>query len=276
MANYKIGITHWGMPGEWHYPVRVADKAGLDGIQLELGSYESGYPLAQKYIQEFYLEESAKYNIAFPSLALNDLCVNGFVNGARSEQGKIAYETMNHGIETAQQMNIDTIMVPNFFANAILDEKHFENTAEALIHCCDKALQYGITIASESSISPEEHFRLLDLVNRPNIGIFFDTMNEKFFGKRDQLDALKKKFPRMVPQIHVKDGVDHLSGAFLGEGDMDFFKQADYIAGANYSGWIILENYHSHMPLRGTTSVDQLQRLILDIAILKKAFSNRV
>lgn len=272
MSRFKFGVTQWGMPGETHYSVRIAKEAGLDGMQIELGSYESGYGLAQKYVMEKYLEDAEKYGMQFPSLVTNDLGVNGFVEGRNSEPGKIAYETMRIGIETAAAMKIDTIMIPNFFANWIANEKHFENTVEALIFCCDLAAKHGITIGSETGLSPEDHFRLLDRVNRPNIGIFFDSMNAKFFGKRDQMDTLKKELPRFVPQLHIKDGVDVLSGALLGEGDMDFFKQAEYLVNSNFAGWIILENYYSHLPVRRGDTADQLALLVKDLATAKKAF----
>lgn len=272
MSRYKFGITQWGMPGEGHYSVRIAKEAGLDGVQLELGSHEAGYPLAQKYVHEKYLEDAKRYGIEFPSLVVNDLGVNGFVEGRDSEQGRIAYKTMRIGIETAAKMRIDTIMIPNFFANWIGDKKHYDNTVEALVFCCDIAAGHGITIASETGLAPEDHFRLLDLVDRPNIGIFFDCMNARYFGKRDQLDTLKKEFPRLVPQMHIKDGVDILSGALLGEGKMDFFKQAEFIVSTGYSGWLILENYYSHLPIRGGDTADQMLLLKKDIATAKKAF----
>ena len=52
----KIGAVAWGLPGGGAYAARTARAAGLDGIQLELGSYEAGYPLAQREIMEGYLE----------------------------------------------------------------------------------------------------------------------------------------------------------------------------------------------------------------------------
>ncbi len=52
----KIGAVAWGLPGGGTYAARTARAAGLDGIQLELGSYEAGYPLAQREA-EGYLED---------------------------------------------------------------------------------------------------------------------------------------------------------------------------------------------------------------------------
>ena len=271
MSRYKFGITQWGMPGDGHYPVRIAKEAGLDGVQVDVGFYENGYPLAQQYVRDMYMEDAAKYGIAFPSLALNDLGIHEFVNGRDTEHGKIAYETMQLGIETAAAMKIDTVMVPNFFANFITEERHFDHAVEALVFACDTAAKYGVTIASETILSPEEQFRLLDAVNRPNIAVFFDSMNYKFFSKFDPLEVLKKLYPRMVPQLHIKDGVDVLSGGMLGEGNMDFFKQAEFLAASDFDGWIILENYHSHLPIRGNSRANQLELLKKDLQTAKRA-----
>lgn len=271
MARYKFGATQWGMPGEGLYAIRIAKDAGLDGVQIELGSYENGYPMAQKCVRDKYLEDGEKYGVEFPSLVLNDLGVYDFVHGKNTDKGKIAYEMMELGINVAAEMKIDTVMIPNFFENFIVEEEHFKNAADALVFCCDLAAKHNITIASETVLSPENHFRILDMVNRKNIGIFFDSMNYKFFSKLDQMDVLKKALPRMVPQLHIKDGVKDLSGSLLGEGDMDFFKQADFIANSDYKGWIILENYHSHLPLRKTSVADQLALLKQDVATAKKA-----
>lgn len=271
MASYKFGITQWGMPGEGLYAVRIAKEAGLDGLQIELGSYENGYPMAQKCVRDKYLEDAAKYGVEFPSLVLNDLGVYDFVHGKATDKGKIAYEMMEIGIHVAAEMKIGTVMIPNFFANFIIEEEHYRNAADALVFCCDLAARHGITIASETVLSPENHIRILDMVGRKNIGIFFDSMNYKFFSKLDQMEVLEKAWPRMVPQLHIKDGVKELSGSLLGEGEMDFFKQAEFIAKSDFNGWIILENYHSHLPLRKTSAADQLALLKQDLATAKKA-----
>ena len=40
----KFGCVAWGLPGGGYFGPQIAKEAGLDGIQLELGSYEWGYP----------------------------------------------------------------------------------------------------------------------------------------------------------------------------------------------------------------------------------------
>lgn len=271
MKNYKFACTQWGMPGEGLYAVPIAKEAGLDGLQIELGSYEQGYPMAQKAVRERYMEDGEKYGIEFPSIVLNDLGTNEFVHGKDTERGKIAYEQMELGIEVAKEMNIKTVMIPCFFNNFIVEEEDYFHAVEALKFCCTKAEKYGITIASETVLDWDNHKKIFDKVHMDNLGVFFDSMNYKFFSKLDQMDVLKKVYDHMVPQLHVKDGKDVLSGSLLGEGDMDFFRQAEYIADSDYEGWVILENYYSHMPVRGDATTDQVELMKKDLATLKKA-----
>ena len=51
----KFGCVAWGLPGGGYFGPQIAKEAGLDGIQLELGSYEWGYPLAQKPVSYTHL-----------------------------------------------------------------------------------------------------------------------------------------------------------------------------------------------------------------------------
>ena len=76
----KFGCVAWGLPGGGYFGPQIAKEAGLDGIQLELGSYEWGYPLAQKQVQEAYLEEGNRLGIEYPSIVLNDVMDHEFIH----------------------------------------------------------------------------------------------------------------------------------------------------------------------------------------------------
>ena len=52
VSAYRAGVDLYLT----YFAPEIAKKAGLDGIQLELGSYQWGYPLAQKEVMEGYLE----------------------------------------------------------------------------------------------------------------------------------------------------------------------------------------------------------------------------
>ena len=128
----KIGAVAWGLPGRRNLRCQDSQGRGLDGIQLELGSYEAGYPLAQREVIEGYLEDKERYGIEYPALVLNDVMVNEFINGRNTEHGRIAYDQIALGVETAKRMGIDRIMIPNFIENLITCGRHVEHTKDAL------------------------------------------------------------------------------------------------------------------------------------------------
>ncbi|HWQ77745.1 MAG TPA: sugar phosphate isomerase/epimerase family protein [Anaerovoracaceae bacterium] len=272
--KYKFGVTQWGMPGDGLYAVRLANEAGLDGVHLELGSYAKGYPLAQERIQDAYLEDGAKYGIEFPALVLNDLTVNDFAHGRDSEKGRIAYEQIKIGLKAASRMKIKVVSIPSFLSGLIEDKRTFDESVKALQFCCDEAGQYGITIMHEAALRADEHIRFIKEVGRPNIKILFDTMNYRFTGGHDQVDTLHTLYPYIIDQVHVKDGVTDLSGALLGKGSMDFYKQMDYLVSQKYQGWFIMENYYCESPLRNLNEEDQLSLLIKDLQTVKSALGN--
>lgn len=277
MGNFKYGATQWGMPGNGWYGVRLAAEAGLDGLQLELGSYERGYPLAQSQIQQAYLEESEKYGIQFPSLVLNDINVNYFIKGKDNEIGRISFDQMELAVETAYTMGIGMIMVPLFLDNEPKTEEDYENAAEGLRFCCQKAQKYGIDITSESCIDAVSHLKLLQMVDMPNHTIFYDVQNYRYWGKIDQMATLRAVWEKIYPQIHVKDGTGmydnggHLSGSPLFAGDAHVKEQLDFLLKNSYEGWMILENYYDRLPLRALCEKDQLRLVKEDLKKLKGA-----
>ena len=97
----KFGCVAWGLPGGGYFGPQIAKEAGLDGIQLELGSYEWGYPLAQKQVQEAYLEEGNRLGIEYPYIVLNDVMDHEFIHGKDTENGKIAYDQMELAVQVA-------------------------------------------------------------------------------------------------------------------------------------------------------------------------------
>ena len=168
MAKLWIGCVAWGLPGGGYFAPEIAKKAGLDGIQLELGSYQWGYPLAQKEVMEGYLEAGKRLNIQYPAIVLNDVMEHEFIHGKSTEHGKIAYDQMELAVETAAAMKVEKIMVPNFLENLITEEIHIEHTKEALEFICKKAEKKGITILTENALPWQRQVELLGEIGCEN------------------------------------------------------------------------------------------------------------
>lgn len=273
MKNIKIGAVAWGLPGGGVYGPKIAAMAGLDGIQLELGSYEAGYPLSQREVMEGYLEDRERYGIEYPAIVLNDVMVNEFIEGSETEHGKIAYDQMALAIEVAAQMKIDRIMIPNFLANLITKPEHIRHTADALKYACRLAKDKNILILTENALDYREQAALLEAVSEPNLKVHFDTQNFKYNFDMDQCEQLEGLYPYMDSVMHTKDGVKNPGDCMLGEGNTSFYRQMALLRDKGFEGFIITENYYNLMPLRKQAAGNhQMELLRKDIESICRCF----
>jgi sugar phosphate isomerase/epimerase len=271
MGNMKFGICHWSFPLEGPYACKIAAQLGLQGMELDLGDYERNFPLSNRLIQDSYMEEGEKWGIAFPAMAVNTLCNFGMTNTADTLKGEIARLALIKAVEAAQAMNIPVVQLPSFFDGEIKDEYGFKETVNCLVFACSYAADRGVTIASENVLSPEESKRLLETVGSKNFKIYFDLQNYYYFKGYRVPDVLRELFP-YICEVHAKDGkTGDLSGALLGEGDVDFMGSVKALKELGYKGWIHLENYYDKSPLnRGDQ--DPFELLSKDIETLKNCF----
>ena len=76
-----------------------------------------------------------------------------------------------------------------------------------------------------------------------------------------------------VAELHVKDGKNKdLSGALLGEGDVNFAESMDVLRKHDYSGWVVTENYYDVAPLCGEED-NPVKLIKRDLSTLRKALS---
>lgn len=277
MKDYQFAVTQWGFPGNGIYAARLAHEAGLDGLQLDFGTYAQGFALAQKQIQAAYLDDQQRYSIAYPSIVLNEVNYRYFIHGRDCPAGKISYDILEKAVLTAAAMRIPMIMVPLFLENLPHTPEEFENAAQALRFCCRLAQEHGIDITSESPMPYAQHLMLCEMVDMPNHSIFYDTQNYRYWGNADQMQTLEHLYPNIYQkQLHIKDGLGtheaggYLSGARLGKGDSDCFRQIQYLKEHGYRGWYIFEGFYNELPMRAKCEEDQLSLVRKDLATLKQ------
>ena len=273
MKNIKIGACDWGLPGAGLHAVRIAAEFGLEALSLKIGTYENNYPIAEKRMQKFYLEDQQKYGIEYCAIALNDF--DNFPMHAREDSPDYdkVWIVLNKAVRTAVALNIPIIQVPAFAASEIKTEEDLEFSAKALRYLCDEAGEHGIQVASENILSPSEFKKLYEMVDRENFGLYYDSQNYRLQRGYDQVEILEGLYPYMVNQIHVKDGKGALSGALLGKGDTNFNGTLEKLAEKGFEGYILLENYYDQLPLR-LESDDPYELLEADIKTLRTVVAN--
>jgi len=271
LSDFKLGICEWAFPLPGPGGLSIASEMGLQGMELDFGDYEKGFPLSNSNIQKTYLENGKKYSVEFPSMAVNALCAHGMTHPEESSDGMIAILAIKKAIQAAAEMGIPVLQLPSFDDGAIRNEVGFYNTCEKLRMACEIAQTHGIIIATENDLSVKESLKLIEEVNTSNFKIFYDTQNyylNRGYYIRDHLNQL---LPHIC-QIHIKDGFNgKISSALLGNGDTDFYHTAKLIKDSKCTTWLFLENYYNVKPLSNLDN-DPFKLLADDIKIAKETF----
>lgn len=267
----KLGICQWAIPIKGPDACLTVSGLGLQGVQLEIGSYKSLYDLSDERIQKSYIKAGKATKITFPSIAVRETDNFNMMGSENSTEYRIANEAIIKAIEAANIMKIPTVMIPSFEESNIITKSDFNQAVHVFKNACDYAASKGVLIATENVLSIEDVLKLFSSVNRPNFKLYFDTQNHYLHKEYDTPYLLEHLMP-YICEIHVKDGKGKdLSGALLGEGDTNFFGSMEVLKNNNYSGWLLLENYYDQEPLC-FKNVDPIVLLRQDIKTLKDIF----
>ncbi|MGN1008106.1 MAG: sugar phosphate isomerase/epimerase family protein [Butyricicoccus sp.] len=275
--SFKIGIVEWAFPFPGPYGLKIAAELGLQGMELDFGEYENGFPLSNPRVQDAYLECGEKFGVEFPSIALNALNTHGMSSGRGTLDGMIAIETIRKGIAAAKRMNIPVVQLPSFHDNRgdIRSEQDFYNTCEMLRFACDIAADSDIILALENVLDAEKTKQMLREVGCDRLKVMYDTQNYYLnhgYCQSELLEAIADD----VVQIHVKDGFNQtISSALLGTGDVSFFETAEAIKRTGCTEWLLLENFYNQQPLNLLTD-DTFELIAKDICTLRDIFGKDI
>lgn len=274
MKNIKIGACDWGLPGSGLYATQIAASVGLDALSLKIGLYENDYPITQPEMQKIYLNEQQKYGMEYCAIALNDFDNIPMHARKGTKEYDIVWNLLRRAVTTAKALGVQIIQVPGFAASEVKTEQDMEYSARAFQYLCDAAGEFGISVAGENLMTPEEFTKMSEMVDRSNFYLYFDSQNYHLFRGYSELAILEGLYPKMCNQLHVKDGQGAMSGGLLGTGDSGFHETMHWLDNHDYSGYILLENYYDQLPLR-TQADNPFDLLRQDIEILKKAIGNQ-
>lgn len=269
--NVKLGICNFCVPGTGVFAPQIVSEMGLDGMSLEFGSYEHGWALSQRKIQDLYLEAQQQYGIEYPNIG----CSDGDNLPFHARENDPHYPVINHwvtkAVDAAVYMKIPMVFFSNFNASFAATEEDLEYTARRYQSICDYAADQGIEISCENPLSVEKQLQLIEMVNRENFSLFYDSDNYTYFTDFGQVDILSGIYPHMGKQLHVKDSTKGcIANAVLGTGVADFYGSIDFLKQQDYEGWIILENLYELLPMRHLNE-DYFEIMKEDIRVLKDA-----
>lgn len=240
-----LGVCEWSIPVHGPSLFKQLKACGIDGFQVDTGLYEEGIPMFFPEVRQSYLEAAQEAQIVLSSASNMSLCDYGMVHPKGAPNYDICREIIEKSLKALGAMRIPLFMLPSFFDGEIKDEDSFRNTASMLSWACDVGADYGVEISWENGLSVEENLKMLELVNRKNFGIGFDTQNPHAFKGYYVPDMIRQLAPS-INMIHIKDGTgSELGMKHYGDGDSDFASSVQALKEAGYDGCIVSENSYN-------------------------------
>ena len=229
-------------------------KAGYDGVEPVLS--ENGY-LNHKSTEKDILaikKLADDVGLEIPSVGVWSLWDHNLVSN-NSKVRQEAKDIILKQLECAALLGADTILIVpgyvgcDFAANPerVRYDHAYDRCAEALTELAPEAEKAGVSIGIENVwnrflLSPLEVKHLLEEVNSPFVGVYFDVGNIMYIGyPEDWIEILAQ----YIKKIHLCDyrvasaGMSAFTDLFAG--DVDFIRLARVLSAVGYDDYLTLE-----------------------------------
>ncbi len=234
--GFKIGVCDWTIGKRTDLAsLEMAERLGLDGVQVDFGSGENDLPLCNPELQKKFLEAAKKHNVQVVSLAL------GVLNDVPYKSDPRAERWVSESVDVCRAMGVNVVLLA-FFGNGDLrnDKKGTDVVVERLKKVAPKAEEAGVFLGIESWLSAEQHLDIINRVGSPAVKVYYDVANSHKAGYDiyEEIRLLGKK----ICEFHAKDYDD-----LYGKGTIAFEEVRRAMDDIGYRGWIVIEG--TQMPL---------------------------
>ncbi|MFC1544789.1 sugar phosphate isomerase/epimerase family protein [Gemmatimonadota bacterium] len=229
----RIGMTDWNL-GERGVveKVELARQIGLDGIQVSVLYPEDGLHLRDPKLQAVYRKAALDNGVQICSLAIGNLGP-----GSPMKSEPVGAIRINDAIEVAANIGTNDILLPFFRERAPKDDTDFNRMIAMFKEIARTAERYGVVVAMETSMSAEEHLRIIDGVGSEYIGVYMDPWNCSYYGHDPMTDIPLLK--DHIHQVHVKNRDQYMDGP--NEQGFKWPEVAELLYKVGYKGWHVLE-----------------------------------
>ncbi|MGN0671718.1 MAG: sugar phosphate isomerase/epimerase family protein [Anaerovoracaceae bacterium] len=252
VKNNSFGICEWFLAVSGPAAIRMAGELGYDGIQIDdLGGPSSNWALADKRIQQMYLDAQEKYGVKIQCMTpISSMMRQGGIRYAiDSSEGITLMENFRKILEICKSMKIDTIVLPGCDESAFLNEDEERNTCRFLKILSDISSDEGIQFVYESFGTTDKTLKILDYAGE-NLKLCYDILNPIRRGFADPLVEIRQLDPERIDCVHVKDAFEHMKGTcLLGTGAAGVTDSLEALHEIGYRGWYISENFYYLPPM---------------------------
>ncbi len=232
----KIGIraASMKMVGDFDVIKTAASIPGISGVELQTTSGKSN--LRDWDVVRRYKAEAKRWGIQIPSLA-------GVWDRGVQIHKPTATDSLIRTIKAAEMLGSSVILLAFFRQNApdMTKEGSYGPVVANLQKAAKHAADAGVTMGLENSLSPADNKKLVDLVDHPAVGVYYDPHNMAHYGHGDQaIPGIKLLGKRRICMVHVKNAKMLIEEP----GAIDWVAAFREFNDIQYDGWYIYETGH--------------------------------
>ena len=207
---------------------------GLSGVELQV--FYKGTTLWDQETLLSYRRAAERTGMTIPSLA-------GIWPPGASLLEATAEEHVRKAIRAAQSLGATTILAACFEKNCprMDDEQSYGPVVAMLQKVSGVARDAGVTIGMETSLAPTDDRKLIDMVDRPNVQIYYDLDNVERYNHTNEAVPGIAVLKTRIRQVHLKNEKRLLEEP----GRVNWADAVKGLAAINYPGWFVFETGHS-------------------------------
>lgn len=209
---------------------------GLSGVELQVQFQKT--TLWDRETLQMYKRAAQNAGLQIPSVA------GIWTGGGSLVQPAVAEDTIRKSIQAAEALGAKAILIAAFNKNCpdMEQPESYGPVVTMLQKVAPVASSAGVTLGLETSLTPADDKKLVDMVGSQAVKVYYDADNVERFGHKDNAvpgyEVLGKS--RLV-QIHLKN-----EDRLLEEpGRVNWADALQAIRRIGYRGWMMFETSHS-------------------------------
>jgi sugar phosphate isomerase/epimerase len=230
IAHREGNMLRESTPGVYEL---AAGIGGLSGIEVQTVRSK----LWDRETALTYKREANRWNMRTVSMG-------GVMSpGASLVKPETAEEPIRKAIISGEILGASVVLVPAFRQDCpkMDDEASYGPVVELLKRLAPVAVDAGIVLGLELSLSLEEHRKLIGLVAHPAVGIYWDATGvDSMAHPTEGLKGIET-LGSLICQQHLKNGNKLMEEPGL----IDWTKALPAIKASGYEGWLAFETPHA-------------------------------
>jgi sugar phosphate isomerase/epimerase len=210
---------------------------GIRGVELQVTA--GARNLRDPEVVRQYKRDSARWDIRIPSVA-------GIWDKGVNISSPNAPQNLELAIRAAELLGSGVVLVAFFKENApdLTREESYGPVVANLRKAAPAAVDAGVLLGLENSLSPADNIKLLDLIAHPAVRVYYDLHNMATYGHgAETVPGVKLLGRERICAVHVKNGDKLIEQP----GPIDWAAAFAAFSEIAYEGWFTYETSHKNL-----------------------------